>query len=129
MTTPPNTGPASIEELQELHRLLAAEMLARLKSAPSGELLNVARSFLRDNGRIGLVSDDKDRRALQRLYSLYVRQLRAALEQPQTSASVLSEARLFLQAQGIEKNLGAAIDTSKALAVLDLAALPFTSSH
>jgi hypothetical protein len=46
-------GRASLETLEELHRLLAADLLARLqdtKRRPSAALLNVARVFLNNNG-------------------------------------------------------------------------------
>jgi hypothetical protein len=46
-------GRASLETLEELHRLLAADLLARLKNTkrrPSAADLNVARMFLMQNG-------------------------------------------------------------------------------
>jgi len=45
--------------LEELHKTLAEELLARIKSGEEkASILNVARQFLKDNGIEGLAVDD-----------------------------------------------------------------------
>lgn len=119
------TGPASIELAYELHRLLAAELVARMKASPSADLLAVVRAFLKDQGHLDVPTDDKARKKLERLHRLLVERLLEAVTAGIPSASVMSEARRLLLDQGIHKDLGGAVDTAKALQLLSAAHLPF----
>lgn len=129
MNTPTNTAPAgkaTPEQLNELHRLVVSALLSDLKQdKPSAEVLSVARSLLKDNGLCGLAQAAKDRAALQRLWGLLLKQLTSAMESPSPSASVVAEVRLFLAANGINKDTQGHAATTQALASLSDAALPF----
>jgi hypothetical protein len=129
VNTSTNTAPsgkATPEQLHELHRLVVFALLADLKQdKPSAEVLSVARSLLKDNGLAGLAQAAKDRAALQRLWGLLLQQLTHAMESPSPSASLVAEVRLFLAANGINKDTQGHAATTQALASLSDAALPF----
>lgn len=125
-TTTAPAGKATPEQLHELHRLVVSALLSDLKQdKPSAEVLSIARSLLKDNGLCGLAQAAKDRAALQRLWGLLLQQLTSAMESPNPSASVVAEVRLFLAANGINKDTQGHTATTQALAVLSDAALPF----
>lgn len=121
-------GRASPELLAELWRCLLEELLEKVKAprAPSVELLQVARKFLRDNG--SAVPDAAARKDLEVLYRLYSKALHDALTSPTPSAGVRSEARQWLQFHGIRLDLpGAQVAAvAKKLGELDV---PFTIKH
>jgi hypothetical protein len=120
------TGPATHHMLQELHRLLVAELTARLtEGRPPAELLLVARRVLKDNGLLGLGIEQAERERLEALYREYVKRLSEAVFSENPSAAVLAEARLFIQSQGVAKDLCAAADTATALTLLQDQRLPF----
>ncbi len=63
------------------------------------------------------------------LYAVFVRRLSEAVHAEAPSAAVLSEARHFLQTNGVRKDLGAAADRATALNLLADQRLPFTKKH
>jgi len=130
MNTPTTTAPAgkaTPEQLNELHRLVVSALLTDLKQdKPSAEVLSVARSMLKANGLCGLAQEAEDRAALQRLWGLLLRQLTHAMESPSPSASLVAEVRLFLAANGINKDTTSHTATTQALASLADADVPFT---
>ena len=100
------------------------EIATRMRTAPSGELLGVARSFLKDQGVY--LRDPADVRRLHALYRLFVRTLAASMESPGgANASVLAECRQFLIASGAMKDLNSARSQANALHELSSASIPF----
>lgn len=120
-------GPATPEQLHELHRLLASALVAQLKDTrkPSAEVLGVARSLLKDNGLFGLAQTEADRRTLRRLWGLLVRHLSTAM-QGNPKPALVAEVRLFLAANGVTKDLPGHAAKAQALHLLADASLPFT---
>ena len=59
-----STGPASVEQLYELHRLLTDRCLSYLRETPPeklrGFMLAIIRAFLRDNGVRARLTTVKD---------------------------------------------------------------------
>jgi len=123
MTT---TGPATFEQLHELHRLVVEELIKRMKGAgTSAELLHVARAVMKDGGLLGLSLDEVEQKRLRELWDLYVKRIGEALRHERPSSAVLAEARQFLLQNGISKDLGEAIDHAAAMKVLGSLDLPF----
>lgn len=122
-------GMATPAELGELHGLVVRGLLDATQERPSAEMLAVARSVLRDNGLLGMAANDKDRKALQRLYRVYVRQLLEAMQAETVPAALLAECRVFLAGQGITKDLGGVVTKAAALKVLGSSSLPFKTTH
>ncbi len=118
-------GRATLAELQHLWRLVLDGVIQRVQApkAPAVELLQVARKLLRDNSTTA--PDEAARRDLEVLYRLYSKALHEALTSPTPRAGVLSEARQFLQFNGIRPDLPGAQAAAvvKKLGELDL---PFT---
>lgn len=113
--------------LHSLHGAISRALLALIPAKPSAELLHVGRSFLKDNGLLGLAQTTADRKRLERLYGVYVRQLTAALEEPRPPAAVLAEVRQFLNSQGVGKDLATATERSNTLRTLAKGSLPFNT--
>ena len=123
------SGPAPYELVEELHRLLAGELVRRLKDSPSAETLGVARAFLKDQGLAGLAPSAEDLKELHRMHRLLLEQLLLALQEGRPSAAVFAEVRHLLRDNGIHKDLGGAIDATKALQALTSSALPFNTTE
>jgi hypothetical protein len=119
-----NGGPASWEQLHELHGLITRDLIMRIKGqhAPA-EVLGVARALLKQNGVFGEMPEQAQE--LRELYRLLVGQLRDAMTAGRPSSFILSEVRQFLHSQGVGKDLGAAIDHAAALQVLNAVDFPF----
>lgn len=97
-------GKATLAELQALWRLLLSTLRLRLSpkaKAPSAEMLQAARRFLKDN-RQGC-PDEACRKQLEALYRAYLRALSDAMEATADSppAALLAEARAFLAWHGV----------------------------
>lgn len=118
------SGRASMEMVHELHGLVIRELLRRLKSEPSAELLSVARAILRDNGA-DRANDARDVAKLKKLHGLYCSALAAALEVDRPSAAVLNEARQWLMCNGITKDFDRFTTEAEALRTLQDVAVPF----
>ncbi len=121
-------GKASMETLSALWRELLAALLGRFKGTkqPPVELLQVSRRFLRDNGQG--CPDDKTRQQLAQLYRQYLGGLARAMDEAPPSASLLAEARAFLQWHGVGDIPGASAGHA-AKQLLDLS-VPFkTKPH
>jgi hypothetical protein len=128
-TLPTNKGPATVEELQELHRLVVTGLCRHLKATDSAAVLGVARAMLRDQGLLGLARAPHEQKRLQRLYGLLVSRLLDAMQQPGgPSAAVLGEVRQLLAAEGIHKDLEGSINQERALKALGDADLPFATN-
>jgi hypothetical protein len=115
------------QALHSLHQAIARCLLDLIPTKPSADLLHVGRSFLKDNGLLGLAQTPADRKRLERLYGVYVRQLTAALEAPHPPTAVLSEVRQFLTSQGVGKDLATATDRGNTLKTLEMGSLPFNT--
>jgi hypothetical protein len=113
--------------LHSLHGATARALLDLIPAKPSAELLHVGRSFLKDNGLLGLAQTTADRKRLERLYGVYVRQLTAALEEPHPPAAVLAEVRHFLNSQGVRKDFATATERGSTLRSLAKGSLPFNN--
>lgn len=92
------SGPATQEQLEQLHGELRLALWRRLRETRRVpvELLGVVRCFLADNA-VSL-HDEQSRKALDRIRTLYEEQLLAALQRPNAPASLLLEARRFVEA-------------------------------
>ncbi len=120
------TAPSTREMLQQLHRLVVSDLTARLQRGPvSAEFLTVARRVLKDNGLAGLATDAADRERLNAIYRAYVERLAEAVLGERPPAAILAEARVFLQAQGVGKDLGATAEQATALHLLADQRVPF----
>jgi hypothetical protein len=124
MTTNDSDMPALT---RELHRLLIADLTVRLQAGkPSAEFLQVARKLLKDHGPLGLASTEEERQRIRDLYTVFVQRLSEAVHAEGPSAAILAEARHFIEANGVRKDLGAAADKATALELLEDLRLPFT---
>ena len=126
MTADTTRGKATHEFLQELWRLLLSDLrlrLSRRAKAPSAEMLQVARRFLKDNGQG--CPDEDCRKQLDALYRTYLRTLSDALKAPtdRPPAALLAEARAFLAWHGVGDIPGTA--AGKAADQLLAADVPF----
>lgn len=114
---------ATHAQLGHLWAAVKDALLDRLQGPkpPSGELLLVARKYLRDNGQLG-APDEESRKQLDTLQRVYLQQLLAAMQQPRPSPALLSEARQFLAWAGRSPDLGApaAARTAEELLALDV---------
>jgi hypothetical protein len=120
------SGPATVEDLQELHRLLVASVEAALREPrPSVELLSVTRRVIHDsNAPVELTGRDKA--TLRRLHRLYLRKLYEAIVEGPPSAAVLAEVRLTLATAPLE-DLADDLKARDAALLLVKAGLPFVS--
>jgi hypothetical protein len=89
------TGPATVEQLEELWSLVLLELRSKLSGLKvSAEMLQVARVFLNDNHFISSkVNSPVTRRQMERIDSLYREKLIEGLTSPNPSAGLLAEAR------------------------------------
>lgn len=110
------SGRATQEELHALWRLVLAGLI-RKGNTPrtSVEVLALSRAFLHDNRYIGPVDEPRFRRRLDRLHDLYVKGLAAAMSDGTPSASLLSEARIFMEQAKQQQRLLEATKISTAL--------------
>ncbi len=122
---PGHQGMATLAKLLELHRESVASLTALVRDKPSAELLGVARAMLKDNGVPVNAPGTRATKRLQTLYELYVKRLAEALDAERPTAAMLAEARLFLQQQGVQKDLGPLINKATAAKALEHTALPF----
>ena len=110
--------------LQSLLQQLIIQLAPQQRAAPG--LLSVVRRYLKDEGFIGGPTAAADQARLQAMWEMYRQQLERALEADSPPAAVFSEARLFLEGQGVSKDLGSATEQAEALQALGSASLPFT---
>lgn len=124
------SGPATTEQLHELHRRLTEALLSALdpdlKRRPGQDTLAVVGAFLRQEGVQGFLINPRRVRRLERLYSLYVEALLGHLEGGNASAGVLAEIGKTLRDAEVTKD-GSALAVRPAEALRELAsmALPF----
>lgn len=60
-----NNKPATVDELSELHQVMAQQLKELIKDSPTASLLNVARQFLKDNGIECVGENDPEMRELE----------------------------------------------------------------
>lgn len=111
------SGPATRDDLGQLHRRVFEMLIERMKAArrPGVEWLAVARGFLADNGYRGSwAMPTKTQKKLEKLYAAYCVQLTRAMAEEQPSPKMLGEVRAFLSSQGIDKDFTALADRASA---------------
>lgn len=115
------TGRATPALLTELWHATKDSLTASLRGGKvaSGELLGVARRFLRDNGQLG-APDEASRADLERLHRLYRRRLLEALDQPEPPSVLLAEARQYWTHHAPTKGAQTATHTAEELLALDV---------
>ena len=116
------TGPATFEQMQELHRALYRALTRELKRsdrAPSAELLQAASVFLRNN-RVELPEHLRSRAVA--LHGLVIGHLEQAMASGQPSAAILEQARIAAkEAERMPQRIEQPTDTGPL-------ALPFDST-
>lgn len=109
----------------QLAHLVIKDLLHRLQTKPSAELLGIARLALSDFGLTALPLDEKDQKKLKKLRQQVLSTLVASVK-PGCSASMLQEARRYLVDEGISGQLGSQLSAGQVKALLaEAAAVPF----
>jgi ABC-type sugar transport system substrate-binding protein len=128
MNTTKHTGPATLETMHQLHRLLIDSCLTKVSQrAVAVDELTVVRQLIKDNTLTMTAITDDERAKLQKLWTLLLKQLLKALKADHPSASVLEEARLFLGLNGITKDSQGYTSKAQALEHLGDVGVPFTT--
>ncbi|WP_119354628.1 hypothetical protein [Azohydromonas sediminis] len=117
---------ASIQALgTQLAHLVLKELVLRMQTKPSAELLAIARQALSDFGLTGQPLDEKDHKKLVKLRKQVIGTLVESVG-PGCSAAMLQEARRFLADEGLSGQLGHQLSAGQVRALLsEAASVPF----